>query len=105
MANTFKSYLTAGVTTQTTIHTAPAATQTAVIGLSVSNTTVGAASVDVSLTRGSTVVSVIKGAVIPAADALILYGGDQKLVLQSGDLLKLTSTAAVDTIVSVLEVS
>jgi hypothetical protein len=105
MANTFKSYLTAGVTTQTTIHTAPSLTQTAVIGLSVANTTTASTSVDVSLTRGSTVVSVIKGAVIPAADSLILYGGDQKLVMQAGDLLKLTSSGAVDAIVSVLEVN
>ena len=40
MANTFKSYLTAGVTTQTTVHTAPSATQTTVIGLSLANTTI-----------------------------------------------------------------
>lgn len=105
MANTFKSYLTAGVTTQTTVHTAPAATQTTVIGLSLANVGSNVATVSATLTRGATVVYVIKDAVVPAADSLILYGGDQKLVMQSGDLLKVTSSVATDIIVSVLEVS
>lgn len=103
--NVFKSYLTAGVTTQTTVHTAPAATQTTVIGLSLANVGTNVATVSATLTRGSTVVYVIKDAVVPAADSLILYGGDQKLVMQSGDLLKVTSSVATDVIVSVLEVS
>ena len=105
MANTFKSYLASGVTTQTTVLTAAASTQTTLIGLSLANTTTGAASVQATLTRGSTVVYVIKDAPVPATDALVLYGGDQKLVMQAGDILKITSTAAVDVIVSVLEVS
>lgn len=104
--NVFKSYLTAGVTTQTTVHTGPAATQTTVIGLSLSNTsTTTVAMVSVSLTRGTTVVSVVSNASIPVGDSLVLFGGDQKLVIQSGDLVKVTSSSAVDVIVSVLEVS
>jgi hypothetical protein len=105
MANTFKSYLTAGVTTQTTVHTAPVATQTTVIGLSLANVGTNVATVSATLTRGGTVVYVIKDAVVPAADSLILYGGDQKLVMQAGDLLKVTSSVTTDVIVSVLEVS
>lgn len=105
MANTFKSYLSAGVTTQTTVHTAPVATQTTVIGLSLANTAASAITATVTLTRSSTVVNIIKDAAIPAADALILYGGDQKLVMQAGDLLKVTASGATDIIVSVLEVS
>lgn len=106
MANTFKSYLTAGVTTQTTVHTGPAATQTTVIGLSLSNTsTTTVAMVSVSLTRGATVVSVVSNASIPVGDSLVLFGGDQKLVIQSGDLVKVTSSSSVDVIVSVLEVA
>jgi hypothetical protein len=105
MANTFKSYLASGVTTQTTVLTAGANTQTTLIGLSLANTTTGAISVQVTLTRSTTVVYVIKDAAVPAADSLVLYGGDQKLVMQAGDILKVTSTGAVDVIVSVLEVS
>jgi hypothetical protein len=105
MANTFKSYLASGVTTQTTVLTAAANTQTTLIGLSLANVATGAVSTQVTLTRGATVVYVIKDATVPAADALVLYGGDQKLVMQAGDILKVTSTGLVDVIVSVLEVA
>ena len=105
MANTFKSYLASSVTTSTTVLTGASATQTTLIGLSLANTTNGAVSVDVTLTRGATVVYVIKSAAIPAGDTLVLYGGDQKLVVQSSDALKVISTGTVDVIVSVLEVT
>ena len=105
MANTFKSYLASNVTTQTTVLTAAANTQTTLIGLSLANTATGAASATVVLTRSGSDYHIIKSAAVPAADSLILYGGDQKLVMQSGDLLKVTSSATVDVIVSVLEVN
>jgi hypothetical protein len=105
MANTFKSYLASSVTTQTSVLTAAANTQTTLIGLSLANTSTGAASVSVVLTRSASDYYVIKSAVVPTADALVLYGGDQKLVMQAGDILKVTSSAAVDVIVSVLEVN
>ena len=105
MANTFKSYLASSVTTSTTVLTGASATQTTLIGLSLANTTTAVVSVDVTLTRGATVVYVIKGASVPAGDTLVLYGGDQKLVVQSSDLLKVISSGTVDVIVSVLEVS
>ena len=105
MANTFKSYLASSVTTQTTVLTAAVNTQTTLIGLSLANTSTGAAAATVILTRSSNDYHVIKNAPVPAADTLILYGGDQKLVMQAGDILKVTSTAAVDVIVSVLEVN
>lgn len=105
MANTFKSYLASNVTTQSSVLTAAAATQTTLIGLSLANTTTGSASVSVVLTRSATDYYVIKNASVPANDTLVLYGGDQKLVMQSSDILKVTSSAAVDVIASVLEVS
>ncbi len=105
MANTFKSYVASSVTTQTSVLTAAVNTQTTLIGLSLANTATGAASVTVVLTRSSLDYHVIKNATVPASDALVLYGGDQKLVMQAGDILKVTSTATVDVIVSVLEVN
>ena len=105
MANTFKSYLASNVTTQASVMTGASGTQTTLIGLSLANTTTGSASVSVVLTRSSNDYHVIKNAVVPAADTLVLYGGDQKLVLQTGDILKVTSSAAVDVIASVLEVN
>lgn len=105
MANTFKSYVASSVTTQTSVLTAAVSTQTTLIGLSLANTATGAASVTVVLTRSSNDYHVIKNATVPASDALVLYGGDQKLVMQACDILKVTSTATVDVIVSVLEVN
>ena len=105
MANTFKSYVASSVTTQSTVLTAAVNTQTTLIGLSLANTSTGAASVTVILSRNASDYHVIKAAAVPAADSLILYGGDQKLVMQAGDLLKVTSSATVDVIVSVLEVN
>ena len=104
MANTFKSYLASGVTTSTTVITGASNTQTTLIGLSLANTTTGAISVSVILTRNAADYYVIKNAAVPASDTLVLYGGDQKLVLQASDILKVTSSAAVDVIASVLEV-
>ncbi len=105
MANTFKSYLASNVTTQSSVLTAAVNTQTTLIGLSAANTTTGTASVTVVVTRSGSEYHVIKNAAVPANDALVLYGGDQKLVLQAGDILKVTSSASVDVIVSVLEVN
>jgi hypothetical protein len=105
MANTFKSYLASSVTTQTSVMTVASNTQTTLIGLSLANTSTGAATASVVLTRSAVDYYVIKNASIPAADSLVLYGGDQKLVMQSGDSLKVTSSATVDVIASVLEVA
>lgn len=105
MANTFKSYLASNVTTQTTVLTGAANTQTTIIGLSLANTASGVATASVILSRSATDYYVIKNVSVPEADTLVLYGGDQKLVLQSGDILKVVSSVAVDIIVSVLEVN
>ena len=105
MANTFKSYLQSGVTLSTAVLQGAANTQTTLIGLSLANTTTGSISVSVTLTRNAIDYYVIKNAAVPAADTLVLYGGDQKLVIQAGDVLKVTSSAAVDVIASVLEVN
>jgi hypothetical protein len=105
MANTFKSYLTSQVTTLATVHTGPANTQTTVIGLSLANVSTSLATLSVMLTRSGTSYYVVKNAQIPVGDSLILFGGDQKLVSQAGDLLKVVSDNTVDVIVSVLEIA
>lgn len=105
MSNTFKNYLGAGVTTATTIYTAPLATQSTVIGMNIANTASAAASVSVALESGATTVYVVKNAPIPVGGALVPIGGDQKLVLEAGDLIKVTSDQTVDVIVSALEIA
>lgn len=105
MSNTFKNYMGAGVTTATTIYTAPAATQSTVIGMNIANTASAAASVSVELESGANTVHVVKNAPIPVGGALVPIGGDQKLVLEAGDLIKVTSDQTVDVIVSALEIA
>lgn len=105
MANAFKNYIAASVTTQTSVYTTPSATQTTVIGLNIANTNASAASVDIQVTSGATTVYLLKGAPIPVGGALVAVGGDQKLVLEAADVLKVTSTVTVDVTVSVLEIS
>lgn len=109
MANTFKStgVNTIGVT-KTTVYTAPAATTTTVIGLSVANVLPSTSiSIDVILGKGANEYFIVKNAPIMPGGTLVAVGGDQKLVLETGNTIKVTSSIALsaDTIVSVLEVA
>lgn len=117
MANTFKSYGVASIgASNTTVYTAPVGTTTTLIGLSLANTlTTNAITVDVIVSKGSggsgtgstTDFYVIKGAPIAAGGTLVPVGGDQKIVLEAGNLVKIKSSDAVsvDSLVSVLEIS
>ena len=109
MANTFKSTITANIgTSETASYTAPASTTTTIIGFTVSNTTINQVHVDVRFRKsGGTFAYMVKGAPIPVGGSLVVVGGDQKVVLETGDSIRVTSSAAasVDTIASVLEIS
>jgi 3D (Asp-Asp-Asp) domain-containing protein len=105
MANTFKSYINANITALTTVYAGPASTATTVIGLSLANTGTSLATASVSVVRAGTTVYVVKNAQVPLGDSLILFGGDQKLVIQTGDQLKVQSDQSVDVIVSLLEIA
>lgn len=106
MANTFKNYVASGVgTSASTIVTAT--TATTVIGITISNTTASTITVDVYCTISAADYYVVKNAVIPSGGSLVPVGGDQKLVLENGDALKVVSNTAssADVIASVLEIS
>jgi hypothetical protein len=108
MANTFKNHFSKNVgTSAATVYTTPSSTQTTVIGLSIANTTTGAVTADVYVTSGGVDYYMIKGATIPAGGALVPVGGDQKLVLEAADILKVVSSAAtsLDVICSILEIT
>ena len=110
MASTFKNSLRAGTgTTPVVCYTAPSATTTTVIGLSVANTHTANIYVDVVLTDISEAVSAYVGKqlMVPTRGSIIAVGGDQKLVLEAGDTITVTSSTAssADIIVSVLEVN
>ena len=124
MANTFirktskgigTSYFQVGANSagasQTGAYTVGGSTQTTVIGLSVSNVTTSAVDIDVALsaTMANTTndVSICTTIPIPSGSTIVLVGGDQKLVLTTGDLIKVKSSASasLDVVMSMLEIT
>lgn len=101
MANTFKSYQSTSVTTEATVLTGPASTQTTVIGLSVACTAANPATISVKLNSAY----IVKDAPVPVGGTLVAVGGDQKIVLEETDTLKVSSDETVDVVTSVLEIA
>ena len=108
MANTFTSYVSKNVgTSPATLVTVASATQTTVIGLTVANTTGAAITADIYVTRSAVNYYVVKAASISSGTTFVAVGGDQKLVLTTGDaLVVVTNTAtSADVIASVLNIT
>ena len=110
MANTFTRKVSRNIgTTPTQVgsYTVGASTATTVIGMTVCNTSASAITVDVYHDDGVNVTYLVKAAPINVGGSLVPVGGDQKLVLITGDSVYVTSSAAssVDVVMSVLEIS
>jgi hypothetical protein len=103
----FKSTLTAGIgTSETSItDTVSAGSPHTLIGVSIANVTTGNITADVILNKnGGSSAYMVKGAIVPVGGALVVVGGDQKLVIEEGDDVGVVSSAAasIDTVVSYL---
>jgi hypothetical protein len=108
MANTFKNSFSKSVgTSAATVYTAPSATQTTLIGLSVANTTSSPITCDAYITSSAVDYFLIKTGVVPVGGSLIIVGGDQKVVLEAADALKVVTSAAssADVVCSLLEIT
>jgi hypothetical protein len=110
MANTFKRKLSKSIgTSATTVgsYTVPAATTVTVLSLSIANTSNSDITVDVMLNDGSVDHYLNNACSVPMGDSLIVAGGDQKIVLLSGDSIKVQSSiaASVDVVMSILELT
>ena len=109
MANTFKNRTLRAVgTTPVDVGAAVAAsTQTTLIGMTISNIVSSVISVTVTLNDGSNTTHIVKDAPIPTGGSLLVCGGDQKIVLMTGDKLIVTSNTAssADVITSFLEIT
>ncbi len=110
MANTFKNKESRSVGTSLTAvgsYTVGSSTQTTVIGLTLANRTASQILADVTLNDGSNDTYIILQAPIPAGGALVPIGGDQKVVLETGDSIKVKSDTAssLDAILSILEIT
>jgi len=110
MANLFKNSVTGSIgTTNTRVYQTPAATVSTVIGMSVSNIVTNNISVNVTITDASATQTryLVRNGLIVEGSSMVVVGGEQKVVLESGDYISVVSSAAtsVDVIVSVLEIS
>lgn len=106
MANSFKNYFVKNAnTTAQTVFTAGAGVQATVIGMSIANMTTAPISANVYVTAGGTDYYMVKEATVAVGGALVPIGGDQKLVLEATDAIKVSATANADVILSVLEIS
>jgi len=114
MANAFLSETDTAVGTSTaTILTCGASTETTIIGLSISNIVTSQITVDVQLDASGRTsgaedsVYLVKAAPIPVGSSLVVVGGDQKVVLEPGDAIKVTSSQAssADVVLSHLDIT
>ena len=108
MASTFTSAVAKDVGTSTSsILTVPSATTDTLIGLSVANTSAGAITINVYVTRSGTDYYIIKGAAVPVGSTFIMSGREQKVILLAADVLKVSSSAAAaaDVIASILQMT
>ena len=110
MANTFKRFTEKEIgNTLTQIDSyAVSAGKTTVIGLSVANRSTSSVDVDATLNDGTSDFYIVKNCPVPSGSTVLLVGGDQKLVMEPLDLIKVKSSSAtvkVDVIMSVLEIT
>ena len=109
MANTFKNRTLRAVGTSPVDVGAvvAASTQTTLIGMTLANITSGVINVTATLNDGTNTTHIVKDAPIHTGGSLILLGGDQKVVLMTGDKIIVTSNTAssVDVIMSFLEIT
>ena len=110
MANTFKLKTKANVGVTTVgIYTAPAATTTVVIGITLSNTSGSGVNVGVAVSRTSDTkddVSLLKNAPIPQGSSLEFMGGN-KVVLEATDTVTVDSDTnnSVDAALTIMEIT
>ena len=106
MANTFKLKTKANVGVTTVgIYTAPAATTTVVIGITLANVSGSGCLVGVGITRPSADdVKVLKNVPIPQGSSLEFMGGN-KVVLEAADTLTVDSDSnnSVDVTLTIME--
>lgn len=104
MAQNFRRYINRNIgTSATTIFTADS--YDTIVGVNISNTTGSAVNASVYITNTALDYYLIKNAPIPAGSALQVIDGGAKIIVQSGDALKIVSDTAtsLDTVVSTVD--
>ena len=110
MANTFKRKLSRNIgttATQVGTYAVGSGVTTVVNGLTVTNTSGSAISANVFLNDGAANTSILTNAPVSSGSSLVVVGGDQKVVLETGDSIYVQSSAAssVDVVMSIMEIN
>ena len=110
MANTFTRKLEQNVgatATKIANYTVASSTSVVVIGLTVTNTTGSAIEANVFINNGVANTYVIANSPISSGASLVVVGGDQKIVLITGDSIYVQSSAAtsIDAVMSIMEIT
>ena len=110
MANTFTRKTSQNVGASPGIignYTVPSSTTTIVIGLVCTNTTGSAITANVFLANATANTYIVANAPISSGASLIPIGGDQKIVMITGDKMYVQSSAAtsIDAILSIMEIT
>lgn len=108
MASAFKTATAVNVgTSLTSVYTCPSSTTTTIIGLYLCNQSGGAIEANVEFYDASTTnhVGIVSQIEIPGQSTLAPIGGDAKVVLEAGDIIKVQSNSAssIDVVLSYLE--
>ena len=115
MANTFKVVTKAGVTTSDLIYTVAGSTTTVILGLMLGNTTSGSSNATVTLgtdtanraganNETNQDVELLTTTAIPAYTTLELLAGN-KVVMETTDTLTVVGSAALDVVLSIMEIT
>tara|TARA_B100001063_G_scaffold76824_1_gene71313 strand:- start:899 stop:1249 length:351 start_codon:yes stop_codon:yes gene_type:complete len=116
MANAFKTFSAQNIDTsstgKTTLYTCPSSTETTIIGLNIANILSVSITVTVEFYDGgagsaSNLRHIVKDAIVPVGSSLVVVGGDQKIVMNATDVLKVYASQdnSCDAVLSVLEIT
>ena len=111
MANTLKNLLHTQLSTDSaTLYTCPSNTKTIVIGMSAANVlsnnnTNFSAGIQDSSGAAARVTHIVKNATVAPGGTEVIVGGDHKIIMQAGNILKAVSSDSdsLDVIVSYVE--
>jgi hypothetical protein len=110
MPNTFYRKISANVgTVANTVgsYTVGGSTTSIVLGLALSNTTGATINASAFIANATALTYLVKSAPISTGGTLVIIGGDQKVVLQTNDNVKVVSDTAssLDVVMSIMEIT
>lgn len=110
MANTFTRKLSRDIgTTASAVgsYTVASSTVAIVVGMTVTNTTGSSVAANIYINASAANTYISANAPISSGSSLVVGGGDQKIVLTTGDAVYVQSSAAssLDVVMSILEIT